>query len=1392
MKQYKKLMQAITVVTVLALSAMIAMPALADDETPPPSSDVSAVDSQTGNVATEIAQSVSTTVTPEVAVVSVPSSEASNQLLSSDEVTAINSNDPIWCPTGVAPSPGNNGCTTTQLTFTNSGLISLIADKTVSGTIWIRNDYQGTSLNEVPSGVILNGASVGLGGLGSTSNYALTIKGGWTGTTAGTINSNDPSEFNVQLSIINWNSVVTLSDVLIKNVAIGSSNGAALEIQSTQSVFLNNVQVESSTGSGVDGAYINNNSSAAVGNVSITNSSFNNNNGSGLIVISDGVISLKDVNANGNLGGDGISLTNTASLINSGVSLTGATVAAGNGGKGLIVQSKGSITINNLVANGNTGLGADLDNSGAGLAAKAVTIVGVSNQFKYNTNGGLKITSAGAVTLSNITATNNSGSNQGVKVINLTSPVNSPVTISGTNIFNNNVGGGLYVQSTGIITTFNLTAKDNGSVGVFLQNNGVLDAKPVIVNVNGVNLFASNAGNGLQVLSKGVITVSNLTSSSNTGGMGALLNNLNSALPQNLTLLGTTTVNDNSDNGLSVLTNGVVLLGNIVANSNVNYGVKIDNATGSTLATSVTLSGKSNSFNDNTGDGLYILSKGAITLNNIQANGNTNLGVYLDNAQGSPVNGVTINGTSSFSNNYGTGLEIQTKGNILIANFTADNNNTNEGASGLYLDNYQLGAGTGNVTLGTLLANWSNSASGNYDSGIEIYSRGLVTLYNITTNNNGNVAGVTPYGYGLYIDNSTAASAKSVILNGSNKFDANYNAGLYILTNGFVTLNKVYADSNGDEGVYIDNRTLPATPQNVSIFGYGTYLNNGLSGLYVQSYGAVLLTNTYAESNSQYGVFVDNFNGDAIIRKGVTANGTIQAFTNGLDGIKIHSLGAILLNNLESSGNTGGDGVNLDNYENGTTSGITITGHAWANYNVSGNGISLTTLGSVLIYNLDVNGNGAYGACIDNMGGTSTSCIDPGLTDIDGVGTVTLLGIYNKAFSNQGDYGIGIYSNHSVAVANLDAENNTFTGVFIDNSNLGASLPQNVTITGINYFKANGDDGLRVNTFGTITTNNLNAIDNGADMGTSNPGTGYGVYLDNCLPVLSVCTAISQRSVNINGTNTFNGNYQQGLHVDSLGSIIASNLTANGNDGTSSPFTAGVYLFNKYIESISSAGVVLNGVNTFDNNLKSGLSILSFGTVTLNSLNANSNGDGTLTSSDRGAYIDVYNSFKVARVTITGTNNFTGNEGKGLWVKSNSSITINNLNASYNDEKGAVLDNFSGGSLPSSAITLTGTNVFNSNGSNGLDFETYGAVLISNITADGNDFTNLVNGSGIVGTSHNGAITITCGSMTHNGFYGWSLDAHTIITLKGVFSTLNSNANENKVNGTLVKINYCL
>jgi len=1388
------------VLFVFLLSAVMTVPALADDAAPPPDAPITdGTDAVT--IPTEespsppveeapVAEELLPALPEETEVVVLDEGGEPVPLVTEDAAQIILEGDPMWCPAGV--SPGGVGCTINHPTFA-----ALLADAifagggpAMDGVIWIRDNYAGADA----AAITING-----GTLTTMNDYALTLQGGWTGVGA-TINTLTPSVFDVRLNIIDWNNNVTVNDITIS----GATGGNALNITTTKNIALTRVTVQSNS----SGASLNNTINSGTGNVTVNNGIFSLNSATGgLLVQSNGTITLTNVTASNNTG-YGANLINSGAASAKNVTITNGTfnsnTAGGTGG--LIVTSNGAIALTNVTASSNTNYGANLNNSGAPTVQK-VTVTG--GTFNTNGAGGLQVMSLGNITLSTVAANGNTG--QGASVDNRVGGLGTGSTVITNGQFNTNAAtGGLLVLSNGTITLNSIKANGNtGGYGASIDNSAAASAKNVTL--SGVNEFNDNRSNGLVVTSKGAISASDITANANgilnTSGSGAVLDNTSGANPgPGVTLTGTNIFTDNYTNGLTVNSNGPVKLNSVIANANgttFGYGLWIVNNTAST-AQPVTLTGTSQ-FKYNHSSGLLVFSQGAITLNNITANNNTSgSGVHLEN-DNSFTAGVTLTGVNNFTYNWLHGLYVQSLGAISVSNVTADNNGQSGTVGyGASLDNSSA------LAFQKVTVSGVNSFNNNRWTGLLISSKGAVSISSVTANN-------AQTGYGVYLSNIAGGNTNSkqpVSLGGTNMINNNHGYGLYIESYGAVTLNNVTASENGlvatnGYGVFVSNQSAD-TPMAVTINGINTFNGNYMHGLLVNSKGAIKASNLTAEQNGLLGSFgsgveLNNTFGGAA-GTSLTLTGANFFNDNYNSGLGASSSGAISLNNITATNSAHGYGLYVNNQSPETFASpkdVNITGTNVFNGNYY-DGVAVLSYGNIVTNNLTAIGNGTStisgsGADLANNGAPAPRVITLKGTNVfsdnyllglnvHSIGTITVNNI--TATGNQGsggawlqnEYpgavggvnltgvnffdlnvqrGLTVYTYGAITASNLNASANQMQGgVQLNNHN--SATAQKVTLTGTNSFDGNLGYGLEIRSTGAISLNSISAIGN---LGT------YGATINN---TFSPDTAA--QAVTLTGTNVFNENWWSGLYVTSYGAISLAGTTANDNGQSGPGAGSGAYLSN--YTSDAPQKVALSGVNTFNGNSDYGLFVETKGAITsATSLTANENGG------NQGAFLSNNVAGGVGGITLAGTNTMQGNLYTGLVAYSFGPISINNVTASGNGASGtsgygADLNN--GGSTTPMNVTLTGTNSFNDNYSNGLTIATKGAILANNLTASAN-----TNGAGVAIDNFNGSsdsatspgVTFTGKNFFEDNLYnGLAIMSHGAITLNNVSANGNGNA----------------
>ena len=346
----------------------------------------------------------------------------------------------------------------------------------------------------------------------------MTIQGGWNGSTGASYALSGVTTFSVPITITNWNSDVTLNDIVISGVTSGN-NG--LTVKTTGNITLHNVKSNNNS-AGVGGAKLDNTSgsgtSITIGSDSSGNSEFSNNGSQGLAVYSNGDITLMDVTAEGNTN-NGAYLDNTGSSTSStvtvGNSTFGDSAATGNGLAGLKVYSNGDITLTDVIADNNSDSGAHLDNTSSTTAGTVMVDNSMGGEFSANELAGLRVYSNGDITLTSVTADNNGDS--GAHLDNTGSSTSSTVTVDNSTggEFNTNGLAGLRVYSNGDITLLDVMADDNMNNGAVLDNTSSTIAGTVTLDNSTGGEFNANGLNGLKVNSNGDITLTSVSAEGN-------------------------------------------------------------------------------------------------------------------------------------------------------------------------------------------------------------------------------------------------------------------------------------------------------------------------------------------------------------------------------------------------------------------------------------------------------------------------------------------------------------------------------------------------------------------------------------------------------------------------------------------------------------------------------------------------------------------------------------------------------------------------------------------------------------------------------------------------------------------------------------------------------------
>ena len=174
--------------------------------------------------------------------------------------------------------------------------------------------------------------------------------------------------------------------------------------------------------------------------------------------------------------------------------------------------------------------------------------------------------------------------------------------------------------------------------------------------------------------------------------------------------------------------------------------------------------------------------------------------------------------------------------------------NENLNGYGLYVN-----AGDGSVLTpaAVTLTGARNEFSANGVNGIYIETEGNISLTNVIADNNSGLWHLPRFRCLHRLNGNVTITASSNFWNSSS---GNAGYGLDIRTNGTVTISRLHANENGNYGIMIDNDHSNLLPKNVTLTSVDANRNRGEAGLYINSLGAVALNSTRADSNEQTGL----------------------------------------------------------------------------------------------------------------------------------------------------------------------------------------------------------------------------------------------------------------------------------------------------------------------------------------------------------------------------------------------------------------------------------------------------------------------------------------------------------------------------------------------------------
>jgi hypothetical protein len=518
----------------------------------------------------------------------------------------------------------------------------------------------------------------------------------------------------------------------------------------------------------------------------------------------------------------------TGSVTVKNTSKTGISTISGNSGEGLLIGAKGNVLVNGVIAENNGGTGISINNK-IGDAIKPVFITRA--QGNNNLAAGLRIFTAGSVTLQDLQMVGNG--NEGALIdacddMGLDCRTTANVILKGSNRFLNNALIGLQIETKGAVTINILDAGSNSQGGVYVKNAYPSAVGPVLIGGTSTSLFDGNGSFGVRVESHGLITLKNMTvkNTIDSGFYGGVYLR-NDFVPARSVTLTDVQILNNVGTGLMVISQGPVSLLGVESSSNTWHGVHIDVPNSVRVTSGKTLF---SNFDNNLANGAYILSESTVTVSNVGASGNQASGLIIYAPNGI----VTIGNNhktffSNFNNNGVNGISVTAGGTITLNNRIIANGN---GSTGIYLDN--------NSSTFKAISIKGVEANENHGYGLDVQASGNLTLADVTASFNEN--------YGSYL-----GVKGNLIISGTNEFSSNKGAGLVFGCFGSVNISGVTADNNTGSGISGNSNTtgMPVLIKN-SVLRW-----NSDDGLQLNSGGNLTLDGVQSLMNGGDGVDID-------------------------------------------------------------------------------------------------------------------------------------------------------------------------------------------------------------------------------------------------------------------------------------------------------------------------------------------------------------------------------------------------------------------------------------------------------------------------------------------------------------------------------------------------------
>jgi hypothetical protein len=423
------------------------------------------------------------------------------------------------------------------------------------------------------------------------------------------------------------------------------------------------------------------------------------------------------------------------------------------------------------------------------------------------------------------------------------------------------------------------------------------------------------------------------------------------------------------------------------------------------------------------------------------------------------------------------------------------------GASPSLDDSLSIINWTGNVTLNNLNINAEDAEAGLY-----VQTTGNITLNSIVSNGNS-------LGYGAALDTclfdgTQCAGTGNVVVNDSTFNNNTGGSGLGVDSGGTITLDNVQGDGNDAAGAELYNYDLQGAG-GVDISD-SDFDNNGDNGIWVESEGAITLTNTDATNNGFDGVDLINYEGAGNVS--VTGGNFSD---NDEAGLYIDSAGSVTLATVISNTNRNGAVIFTD-YGTGnvSVSGSLFNNNIWT-------GIEVTSNGDITLDDVDASNNSVGGAYLNALGGSGNIFVQN-----------------TSQFNSNGQYGLHAFANGNITVDNTTVDG----GLLTDGGAWLKSFDGNVSVSN-SLFTNNLDYGLLAVAAGTVDLVNVTATFNGGD------GVAvYSIYSFACFGDDNILINVDS------GVYTDNGGYGIYAYPGELGSLTLVNSPTFANNGLGDTF----------------------------------------------------------------------------------------------------------------------------------------------------------------------------------------------------------------------------------------------